>query len=388
MRIICAHNFYREPGGEDISYRAQVDLLRAHGHQVFTYERYNKELEDISPLRGAIDTVWSQRSLRELEKLLKNSRAEVVHFTNTFLRISPATYYACKAKGIAVVQDLRNYRLLCPAANFLRNGAPCEDCLGKTLAWPAVQHACWRSSRSQTAVSVLNNAVHRGLGTWHSKVDRFVALTDFARHKFIQGGLPQEKIVVKPNFVQASPPSEAKREDFVLFVGRLSQEKGILPMLQAWEGLTVPLKIIGDGPLRSQVELAASKSESIQWLGHQGPKDIAQLMGSARALVFPSVCYEGMPRSILEAFAAGLPVIASKLGAMQEMIHDGHTGIHFEAGNPQDLTKKINWALAQPSLLSEMGSQARSEYESKYTPKANYGLLMDIYQQALESNRG
>lgn len=387
MRIICAHNFYLQPGGEDTAYKMQVELLREQGHQVFVYERHNRELETLSPFTGAIEAVWSQRTITELSKLLDDSGAELVHFTNTFLRISPAAYHICKSRGAAVVQDLHNYRLLCPAANFLRNGKPCEDCLGKTFAWPAIQHACWRASRPQTAVVALGKTIHQGIGTWHTKIDRFVALTNFARQKFIQGGLPKEKITVKPNFVHAGPP-QSQRENFALFVGRLSEEKGVVPLLAAWENLDIPLKIVGDGPMQTQVKQAAQRSGStIEWLGRLEPSQVTELMARARALIFPSICYEGMPLSILEAFASGLPVIASKLGAMQEMINDKYNGVHFEAGNPQDLAEKVNWFWAQPTLLTEVSQNAHEEYIKKYTPEANYELLMDIYQQAIDNSK-
>ena len=388
MRIIVAHNTYQQAGGEDTSFNSEVDLLRQHGHEVFTYLRHNSELEQIPALNAAIETVWSRESVKAIGDLIDSTQAELVHFHNTLTRISPAAYYAAKAKGAAVVQTLHNYRLLCPVATFSRIGKqPCEDCLGKTPPWPSIFHACWRSSRPQTAVVASMLTVHRLLGTWSNKVDRYIALTEFARQKFIEGGLPGKKISVKPNFVSENKKARSAK-NFALYVGRLASEKGIQTLLAAWKQIqNLPLKIAGDVPQQALVTDSAKRSANIEWLGRLSADEVQGMMANASFLIFPSILYEGMPMTIIEAFAAGLPVIASRRGVMQEMITDGETGLLFESNTPLDLAEKVNWAHQHKREMEQMREACLSVYAQKWTPEKNYKLLIDIYQKALYESR-
>jgi len=249
-------------------------------------------------------------------------------------------------------------------------------------------HACWRGSRAGTAVVVAMLTIHRLLKTWQEQVDRYIALTEFARQKFIEGGLPAEKIVVKPNFVHPDLGMGRHEGDYALFVGRLSPEKGIQTLLRAWRHLKgVPLKIAGDGPLRAKLEGFVKNEglEGVEILGRRPREDVFRLMREARVLVFPSEWYEGFPMTIAEAFACGLPVIASRLGAATEIVEDGRTGLLFEPGNPEDLAAKVKWAWQHPKEMEEMGREARQEYEQKYTAERNYEMLMDIYKRARQN---
>ena len=383
MRIIVAHNVYQLAGGEDIVFASEVDLLRKNGHDVFTYVRDNAELANMPPITAALETVWSGRAVKEIGEIIDATRAELVHFHNTLTRISPSAYYAAKAKGAAVVQTLHNYRLLCPAATFSREGKrPCEDCLGKTLPWPSVLHACWRSSRAQTAVLASMLAMHRALGTWTKQVDLYIALSEFARRQFIEGGIPAEKITVKPNFVRKGYKS-ASLGSYAVYVGRLAVDKGIEFMLNAWEKTTgVSLKIAGDGPLRDLVKNAALNSSQIEWLGQLTQDKVRGLMAKAYCLIFPSIWYEGMPMTILEAFACGLPVIAPRLGVMQEMIADGESGLLYEPGNQEDLAAKVAWAFVHRREMEKMQRECLSVFTERWTPEKNYEMLMEIYEQA------
>lgn len=385
MKIICAHNFYQEPGGEDASFRATVALLRDHGHEVHTFTRQNADAARMNPLQAGLRTIWSRQAARDLSQLIRTSGAELVHFCNTFILISPAAYYACQALDVPVVQDLRNYRLLCPVATFVRDGRLCEDCLGKTPPWPAIQHACWRGSRPATALVAAMLTTHRTLGTWRRQVDVFITLTEASRQKFIQGGLPAEKIAVKPNFLDPAPPLGEHREKFALFAGRLSPEKGVFPLLQAWESLEgVPLKIAGDGPLAGQVQAAAARHpERIEWLGHQPREEVLTLMRQARVLIFPSVSNETFGNAIIEAYASGLPVIASRVGSMAELVVHEKTGLHFRPNDPEDLAAAVRWAFAHPQQWAAMGQAAREAFETHYTAATNYECLMNIYARAV-----
>ena len=382
LRILLIHNYYQQSGGEDTEFAAEKKLLRQKEHEVVEFVRHNAEIQEIGHLRVAIDAVWSRYSQHALQRLLQATRPDVAHFHNTFLLISPAAYYACREEGIPVVQTLQNYRLLCPGATFLRDGRVCEDCVGKTIPWPGVLHGCWRGSRVQTSVVMAMLASHRLLGTWQKQVDVYVALTEFARQKFIEGGLPAEKIAIKPNFIYPDPGPGDGSGNYVLFVGRISQEKGIRTLVRAWRKLKeVPLKVAGDGPLMEEIQRASSKGlEILGWRPHD---EVLSLIKGARFLVFPSEWYEGFPLAIAEAFACGVPVIASRLGAMAEIVENGRTGLHFEPGNPEDLAAKVEWAWTHPQQMTEMGHEARREYEQKYTAERNYEMLMEIYRRAM-----
>jgi glycosyltransferase involved in cell wall biosynthesis len=302
-----------------------------------------------------------------------------MHVHNTLPLISPAVYHAARAEGIRVIQSLHNYRLLCPSALLFRDSHVCEECLGRVVPWPGVVHGCYRGSRAATSVVALMLTTHRALGTWNDAVDAYIAMSQFARDKFVQGGMPGEKIVIKPNFVD-DPGCGNHQGGYALFVGRHSPEKGLRTLLDAWADLTVPLKIAGGIP---QPEMVSASPASVTWVGRPPKDELVALMQDAAVLVFPSEVYEGFPVTIAEAFATGLPVVASRLGAMIELVDDGRTGAHFEAGNAADLRRAIRRLFADPDSLRRMSAHARAEFEQKYTADRNYQILSDIYRSAL-----
>nr|WP_259331163.1 glycosyltransferase family 4 protein [Thermus thermophilus] len=341
---------------------------------------HNQELDGMPPWRQGLVTLWNQGAYRRVREAIRQHRPDLVHVHNTFPLASPAVIHAAKAEGVPVVMTLRNYRLLCVNALFFREGRVCEDCLGR-LPWRGVVHGCYRDSRLASLGVASMLALHRALRTWNL-VDRFIALTEFARQKFVEGGLPAEKIVVKPNFVHPDPGPGEGRGGYALFVGRLSPEKGVRTLLRAWAllGGRVPLKVVGDGPLADEVREAARRLPGVEWLGRKSPKEVYALMGEAAFLVFPSEWYETFGRVAIEAFAKGTPVVASRIGAVGEVTEDGRTGLHFRPGDPEDLAAKVEWLLAHPEELARMRKEARAEYETKYTAERNYEQLMAIYQ--------
>ncbi len=388
MKFLLVHNYYQNPGGEDQVYADESALLEEHGHEVIRYTVHNDSITGMGPFEMARRTLWNPRTYAELRALIRRERPVLMHCANTFPLVSPAAYYAAHAEGVAVVQTLHNYRLLCPNALFLRDGRVCEDCLGKFVPWPAIQHGCYRASRSASAAVAGLLATHRAVGTWKHKVDRYIALTDFARRKFIAGGFPAERLVVKSNFVSTDTGPGPGRGGYAVCIGRLSEEKGIQTLLAAWARMKslVPLKIIGDGPLAEQVRAAAARDSSIDWLGQLPFDEVQAVIGDAACLIAPSVCYEGaLPRTIIEAFCQGTPVVASSLGAMAEMVEHGRTGLLFEPGNPAALAQSITELLFHADRLPAMRAQARAEFESRYTASDNYRQLMTIYADALRA---
>ena len=389
MKILAVHNRYQRPGGEDQVFVDETTLLETRNHRVLRYEVHNDQVELANRLALAKDTVWNTSAYRELGALIRRERPHVVHFHNTLPLVSPAGYYAARAEGVPVIQTLHNYRLLCPVALFFRDGRVCEDCMGKAVPWPGVVHRCYRGSRTASGVIATMLTVHRALRTWTEMVDVYVALTEFARNKFIEGGLPAKKIVVKPNFVAPDPGQGQGGGGYALFVGRLAPEKGTETMLAAWDrlGTKIPLKIVGDGPLRDQVVEAAARQSNVEWLGHRPVEDVHALMGKADMLIFPSQWYETFGRVAAEAFAAGTPVIAANIGAVAELVDHGRTGLKFRPGDPEDLVTQLEWALSHSSELRRMREEVRAQFEAKYTAEHNYRALMEIYEAALERKK-
>lgn len=376
-RVLVVHNGYQQAGGEDAVVEAETSLLRERGHAVLELRRHNDELKEIGALSALQQTLWSRRSYADVATALREYRPDVVHVHNTFPLVSPSMYWACASAGVPVVQTLHNFRLACPQAMFLRDGKSCESCLSR-LPLPAVRHRCYRGSRAQSAAVAAMLSVHRGLGTWRRKVTRYIALNEFCREKFRAAGLPPARLTLKPNFVDAAACTHGPRSGF-LFVGRMSEEKGIATLAHAWREPELPrLTGIGDGP---QVALLQGVP-GVTLLGTQPAAVVRSHMERAMALVLPSVCYESMPRTLVEAFAAGLPVIASRAGPLAELVDEGQTGLLFAPGDVDGLRRCVAWAAAHPDEMATMGQRARSVYEERYTADRNYGLLSGIYDEA------
>lgn len=385
MRVTILHNYYQQAGGEDQVFANESNLLENHGHEVYRYTMHNDRIQNMNRLLLTKNTIWNNHTYRELRSLFRQKNTQIAHFHNTFPLISPAAYYAAKDEGVAVVQTLHNYRLLCPNAAFFRDDNICEECLGKTVPWPGIVHACYRNSRAATAVITATLSFHRALATWQKMVDVYIALTEFAKLKFIAGGLPANKIIVKPNFVNPDPGEGNQSGEYALFVGRLTPEKGISTLISAWEKLQgkIPLKIAGDGPLSHIVAQATQKIPQVEWLGRIPLPQVYSLMKEATFLVFPSEWYEGLPCTIIEAFATGTPVIAANIGAAQSLVEPDRTGWLYTPGNPADLAAKVTYALTHRAKLLQMHTIARNEFESKYTAEPNYQKLIEIYNIAL-----
>lgn len=383
MKIALIHNYYQERGGEDGVFASEASLLKAHHHSVTLYTAHNDQIKSMGPASLARSTIWNHRAAGELRRIFKDTKAEVAHFHNSFPLISPSGYYAARAEGLAVVQTLHNYRLLCAGATLFRRNNVCEDCLRKSVPWPAVLHMCYRQSRLASGAVAAMLTSHRALGTWQRMIDVYIALTDFAKSKFVEGGLPADRIVVKPNFVDPDPGVGRGAGGYALFVGRLSPEKGVSTLIDAWEHFNpgLPLKVAGDGPLRQQVTAAAGRSNTIEWLGKQTREGIFDLLKDAAFLIVPSLWYEGFPLVVIEGFATGLPIVASDLGGLPSIITD-RTGRLFRPGNPEDLAKQVCWMKNHRAELERMRLEARAEYRAKYTSEKNYATLMNVYARA------
>jgi len=385
MRVLLVHNRYIQRGGEDAVYDAEASLLRERGHQVSEYIKDNRDIDPHAQLALAANTVWSRQSRRDLLETINRNDPDVMHVHNTLPIISPSAYYAAAKLGIPVIQTLHNYRPLCLPGLMSRNGKVCEDCGKSRFYGPGIRHGCYRNDRRASAALAATYTFHRLIGTWANRVDRFIALTEFARRKFIEGGLPAGRIVVKSNFVFEGKHDQnhpvGRNRSGALFVGRLSREKGVLTLVEAFRCLSVHLKIIGDGPLMDTLRNRAPTNT--QFVGEKASDDVLRAMDNASYLVMPSESYEGFALVLVEAFSRGLPVIASRLGAMTEIVVNGVTGIHFNPNDAADLASKVRWAEAHPEEMLRMGTNARREYEKKYTPQVNYLQLLNIYKDVV-----
>jgi glycosyltransferase involved in cell wall biosynthesis len=385
MKILLVHNFYQQPGGEDVVFEQERHMLERNGHQVITYTRANREIEHFSIVRraGLLKTIISAGdSKQDIRNILRNERPDVVHTHNTFMMISPSIYEACVEARVPVVHTLHNYRLLCPTVTLYRNGSICEECSEDSLL-SGIKHGCYRDSRATTAAVATMLKIHQLAGTWSKKIDAYIVLTEFARRKFADHGLPPDKLHVKANFVDPDPGERERVGDYALFIGRLTPEKGLSTLMEAWRLLksSIPLKIIGDGPARSDAEGQARKHclERVEFVGAIGRDQAIDAIKRARFVVVPSLWYEGFPMVLAESFACGVPVIGSRLGAMQELIEDRRIGLHFTPGDPSDLARTARWAWEHPAEMIEIGRNARRNYESKYGAETNYRVLMNIY---------
>jgi glycosyltransferase involved in cell wall biosynthesis len=389
VRILLVYNSYQEPGGEDVVFGKEGNLLRQAGHEVSEYRRDNGEIKAYSAVRrlGLIGrSVWAADSHRDFSALLRRNRPEIVHVHNTFPLISPSIFWACRKAEVPVVHTLHNYRLLCPQANFFRGGKPCEDCITGHY-WRGVVHGCYRNSRVETAPVALMLTVHHANKTWTRMVDRYITPSTFARNQFVKAGFPACQVTVKPNFVDPDPGPRTGDGSYALFIGRVSPEKGADTLLKAWRQLpkTHVLRIVGDGPSRQRLESEAKIDGllNVEFMGRLPHDQAIEAIKGARFVVFPSELYETFGLGIAEAFACGVPAVASRLGAMQEIVQEGQTGFLFQPGDSDDLARTVARAWGQPEQMRRLGVQARSEYEIKYTAAVNYRQLFEIYQQVI-----
>lgn len=389
MRILLVHNRYLFRGGEDAVFKSEVELLKDHGHEVIEYVRDNRQVAKMFSLKVGLRTIWSAEDYRNIRRTIREKAPDITHIHNSFPLISPSAYYAAKKEGIPVVQTLHNYRLLCLNANFFLRGEICERCIGKKFFWPGIINGCYKGSRLTSLCVAAMLTFHRIINTYQTKVDGYIALSEFARDKFLTDNLPPHKFHIKPNFAETDPGYRKSEGKYLVYIGRLSQEKGVDILLEAWSktngGLT--LRVFGAGPLESEVKSALKKLTGVEWMGQRPLEEIYSHLGGAQALIMPSIWFEAMPRILVECFAVGTPIIASDIGSLAGLVEDGKTGLLFAPGSADELAEKIEWCANHPQEMEEFGKKARQEFEIKYSPDVNYKLLMNIYHQSIEFHR-
>ena len=389
---LLVHNWYQQPGGEDVQFQADAAVLERHGHAVVRYERHNDEIDDRGLLGKAalpVETVWSRRSGREVAALLGGpSRPDVAHVFNTFPLISPSALATCHRFGVPVVLSVANYRFACSNSFLYRDGHVCEDCLRRPVKWPAVRHRCYRQSAGQSAVVASSLTIHGLARTWAKHVDVLLAVSEAVRELVVEAGWPADLVHVRHNTVEPDPGVRPPGPDggFALFVGRLSPEKGIETLVDAAAAVPgLPVRIVGDGPSRSDLERRARErgAGNVTFVGRRPRADVVAMMKEARVLVVPSVWHEPFGYVAVEAMACGLPVIASEAGGLRELV-DASVGRTFTAGDVPSLTAQLRWAEDRPAEVDALRAAARARFEARFSAEAGYDRLLDLYELGAE----
>ncbi|WP_422659330.1 glycosyltransferase family 4 protein [Paenibacillus sp. EC2-1] len=392
-KVLLVHNYYQQGGGEDKVFAQEEALLRSNGIEVELYTVHNDLINNqtlMNKAKMALDATWSSTEYKRIKKKLMDMKPDVVHVHNFFPIISPSIYYACNHLNIPVVQTLHNYRLMCPAATFLRENKVCEKCMTGSLI-NSVINGCYRGSRVQTVPLVTMISLNRMLGTWGNKVNRYIALTEFSKRKFIEGGIPEDKITVKPNFISTNDNTESMRtinQNYLLYVGRISAEKGVRNLLEAWQHIkdqkNMKLLIVGEGPEKEQLSMLYAH-KNVEFVGNQPSNKVLEYMKDAKYLIVPSIWYEGFPMTIVEAYSVGTPVICSQIGSLQEVVHNEVTGFHFVHDDIQDIQRVIGDAINYKDYYS-MREKVIEVFQNNYTEEINYKLLEDIYRSVIKEN--
>jgi glycosyltransferase involved in cell wall biosynthesis len=387
MRVLIVHNSYEFRGGEDEAVDADRGLLAAHGHETLLFTRGFADLADRGwserDPRIAAAAMWSRDSYKELRGFVRRWRPSVAHFHNIFPLISPSAYSACRAEGIPVVQTLHNYRLVCPAGTLLRDGVACELCIGK-IPWQAVRYRCYRDSRRQSLGLASILSAHSAIGTWSRRVDAYVVMSEAGRNIFVRGGIPADRIFIRPNAVRGAAAPVYRGPRSALYVGRLSQEKGLRVLLDAWLRVPgVPLTVIGDGPLRAEVErtIASRAMRNVTVVGAIPHEEVLKRLAGAGMLVFPSLWQETFGLVVAEALSAGVPVIATNLGAQAEAVKPEVSGVLVAPGDSGALAGAVNRLAADPVLAGRLSKGAREEFRARFSPERSYATLMSIYER-------
>ncbi|WP_326568009.1 glycosyltransferase [Amycolatopsis rhabdoformis] len=389
MKVLVVHNRYRseQPSGENNVVDAEVALLAAGGVQVSLFERRSDDIASMSLPQKAfvpLQVPWNRSARAALAARLQVERPDVVHVHNTFPLLSPSVLAACADARVPVVATLHNYGMVCPPGTLYRDGRICTDCVGHTPV-PAVKHGCYRSSAVATVPMAANLTLNRS--RWHSGVTRFFCISDAQRRLLVDAGMPASRMTVKHNFVTDPGVRRTGAGSHVLFLGRLTEEKGVPLLMAAWErlggSLGLPLVIAGTGPLSDSVAAWAASRSDVSYVGLQDKASCQALTADAAAVVAPSAWLEAFGLVVVEAMAAGVPTVAPSHGAFTELISDGVTGQLYSPGSAPALADALRDVLADADRNQKMGDAARQRYDEDFTPAVGFRRLVEGYEAAI-----
>ncbi len=382
MRILQLHNDHQSLGGAPEVMAHEAEMLRGAGHEVEQYRVAPAEELKLNPVLAAAKAVWNVEATRDVARIIEHFRPDVAHVHTPFPIMSPAVFRTAKRLGVATVTTLHSYRWSCVAATCFRDGHVCEDCVGSKLKLPGVRHRCYHDSLAGSAALTTSLLVHRTLGTQQHKVDRWISLTGFGKRLLVRDGLPEHKIVVKPNsMADPGEPTGPADPPYVAFAARLVDVKGVETLLRAWPqvALGLTLKIAGDGVLRGAVEQAAAGDPSIEYLGWVGEDEVGRLMAGAQAMIVPSEWYEGLPLVVLRSLSYGTPLVVSDLENICEDVVADDTGVAFATGDAAALARALSTVVTEPTAWDERRARARTSYLARYTPEVDLARLEQIY---------
>ncbi|MFJ4370822.1 glycosyltransferase [Streptomyces chartreusis] len=392
MHVLVVHNRYAsaQPSGENKVVDQEVELLRAAGHQVELFERRSDDIADRSLLgKAALPFLvpWNPAVRTELAARLRTERPDVVHVHNVFPLLSPAVLAACADAGVPAVATLHNYTQVCLPGTLQRDGRPCTECVGSAAPLPAVRHGCYRNSRLATVPLAVSMSVNRR--RWWSGVERFLCISAAQRDVLVRAGMPSERLVVKHNFVPDPDDRRSGAGEHVLYLGRLAEAKGVRLLMTAWDelaaagGVGVPLVIAGTGPLEQEVTAWAAGRDDVRYVGLYDTAECRKAIARSVAVVAPSTWLEAFGLVVVEAMAAGVPVVAAGHGAFAELVEDGVTGLLHRPGEHGSLASCIRRIAAGPDRNQEMGRAARRRYELGFSPAVGLERLVEEYRTAI-----
>lgn len=374
--------------GEDSVVRAETELLERHGDEVLLYSRHNDEIKEFGAAQKALffpQTVYSTRSSSELREVVRRFKPEVAFVHNVYPLISPSAYHQLHSLGVPTVQVLHNFRPFCPNGFFYTQGQICEACKGGNYL-NAVRKRCYKDSYALSGLYALTLGLNRMAGMV-KKISGFICLTEFFKIKMKEVGVPEGKLFVRPNFVYAPPLPSGTNDGnggYALYIGRLSPEKGCWTLVRAFERLPqIPLKIVGTGPVEQELRNHVREKglTNIEFLGFKGGDEKWQLLRNSMCVVLPSEWYENFPVTVLEAYMAAKPVVASRIGGLPYIVEEGRTGLLFETSNVAELAQRIQRIAGDPGEAGRMGACGRQLSETKYGPEQGYRDLMNIFSQ-------
>ncbi len=311
MKIVYCHNYYRNRGGEDVSFESDLELLRNEGHEVIPFTRHNDDIDDASKWKMTLQSFWNRETYRDMLKVLKREKPDVLHCNNIFPQISISVYHAARKCHVPVVQALRNYRSFCANSFFFRDGEVCTKCHSSLASWNAIRYRCYRDNTAASAVVVGMQLMHRLFSIQNRYVDAFVTPSLFSRDIHMKGGFDAERMFVRNNFPTDDAGFVSEPENYAVFVGRFSNEKGADLAIRAWmdNEMTLPLRLVGCGPEAASYKKLAAENSNIQFMGELPMNEVLDQIGKAKFLVMPSRWFETFGRTIAEAFSRGPPLL-------------------------------------------------------------------------------
>lgn len=397
LSILQVHNFYREPGGEDVVVKNEAEMLKEHGHRVYKYYRRNEEIANLpffEKIMLPLDSVFSVKTYMQIRRIIRKKKIDLVHVHNTMHLISPSVFFAAKKEGIPVIMTVHNYRLCCPKGTFYQCQHVCEKCMTNGLV-QAARYRCYRSSFWQSALLAVQTYVHRKFHTYRDA--HFICLTDFQKEKICKlTDISSEHVFVKPNGLKKEELNKSARKNQILFVGRLEEEKGILDLLKAYrlmsmelqkEGYQVPkLVICGEGKLNFACHLFIKENhiENVVFMGQVSHENVLKIMTESKCVVIPSRWYE-VPLVLIEAYWIKTPVVVPNLGGFSSFVHDGVNGFKYAPHHTNELAALLSMMIARPWEMtcdfSKIDILEQTEYE------ANYQQLRSIYERCMKDVR-